>query len=105
MQWLLLMVADLLEVGWAVAMKYADGFTVLVPSVITGIGYILSAVFLALALKSLPLGQAYAMWTGFGILGTTLLGIILFGEEVDAKKILFLAMILGGIIGLRLCEG
>ena len=72
MKWLLLVLAGILEVTWAVAMKYSEGFTRLVPSVITAVGYLASALFLSFALKELPLGTAYAMWTGFGIVGTTI---------------------------------
>lgn len=73
-----MLLAGILEVTWACALKYANGFTVPLPSVITVIGYILSAIFLSMAIKNLPLGTAYAMWTGFGIVGTTILGILLF---------------------------
>ena len=74
MEWIMLLLAGLLEITWAVAMKYSEGFTVLLPSAVTALGYVLSAVFLALALKKLPLGTAYAMWTGMGIVGLKLLG-------------------------------
>ena len=74
MEWIMLLLAGIFEVTWAVAMKYADGFTRLLPSAVTVAGYLASAVFLAMAMKKLPLGTAYAMWTGFGIVGTTLLG-------------------------------
>lgn len=87
---------------WAIAMKYSDGFSVLIPSIITIVGYILSAVFLALALKQLPLGTAYAMWTGFGIIGTSILGIFLFQEKLSLPQIICVLMIVIGIIGLKL---
>ena len=77
MEWIMLLIAAVLEVTWAVFMKMSDGFTRMLPSVITVIGYIASAVFLALAMRKLPLGTAYAMWTGFGIMGTTILGVLL----------------------------
>ncbi len=83
MEWVVLFLAGIFEVTWAVAMKYANGFTVLLPSVITVVGYIASAVFLSLALKHLPLGTAYTMWTGFGIVGTSILGIVLFHEKLS----------------------
>lgn len=102
MQWIVLLAAGILEVTWAVAMKFSEGFTVLLPSIVTGAAYILSAVFLAMALHRLPLGTAYAMWTGFGIIGTTVFGIILFGEALSPMKILFICMIIGGIAGLKL---
>ena len=102
MQWIYLLLAGVLEVAWAVAMKYSDGFTVIMPTVVTIVGYIASAVFLSLALKSLPLGTAYSMWTGFGIVGTTLLGIMLFGERLNVMQIVCVIMIVVGIVGLKL---
>lgn len=102
MQWIMLLLAGIFEVTWACAMKYSDGFTVLLPSVITAAGYIASAVFLALALKHLPLGTAYAMWTGFGILGTSILGIFLFQEKLSFPQIICIILIVAGIAGLKL---
>jgi len=102
MEWLLLLLAGVSEVTWPVAMKYAEGFTKLGPSVVTGIGYIVSAVFLSMALKHLPLGTAYAMWTGFGIIGTTLLGIMLFHETLTFAQACCVLMIVCGIAGLKL---
>lgn len=102
MQWIYLLLAGVLEVAWAVAMKYSNGFTVIVPTVVTIVGYIASAVFLSLALKSLPLGTAYSMWTGFGIVGTTLLGILLFGERLNVMQVVCVIMIVVGIVGLKL---
>ena len=102
MKWILLAVAGILEVTWAVAMKYSDGFTVLVPSIITAVGYIASAIFLSFALKQLPLGTAYVMWTGFGIIGTTILGVLLFQEKLSLPQIICVCMIVFGIVGLRL---
>ncbi len=102
MEWLFLLVAGILEVTWAVFMKMSNGFTKIMPSVITGIGYIASAVFLALALRKLPLGTAYAMWTGFGILGTTILGTMLFRESITLPQTGCIIMIAAGIIGLKL---
>ena len=102
MEWIWLLLAGALEVTWAVAMKAAEGFTKPVPSVITAVGYLASALFLALALKKLPLGTAYAMWTGFGILGTTLLGVWLFHESISLPQCLCVALIAAGIIGLKL---
>jgi len=101
MQWILLLFAGLSEITWAVAMKYADGFTRPIPSLITIVFYIVSAVFLASALKKLPLGTAYAMWTGFGILGTTLLGVLLFKETLSLPQMVCVGMIVGGIVGLK----
>ena len=102
MEWLTLLLASILEVTWAAAMKMAEGFTKLVPSMVTAAGYIASAVFLALALKKLPLGTAYAMWTGFGIIGTTLLGTVLFHESLSLPQSGCVVLIAAGIIGLKL---
>ena len=102
MQWILLALAGVFEVAWAVAMKYSNGFTVLLPSIITVIGYIASAVFLAMALKHLSLGTAYAMWTGFGIIGTSVLGVLLFGEKLSVPQVICIMLIVIGITGLKL---
>ena len=102
MEWIMLLIAAVLEVTWAVSMKMSDGFTRMLPSVITVIGYIASAVFLALAMRKLPLGTAYAMWTGFGIMGTTILGVLLFKETMSLAQAGCVLMIAGGIIGLKL---
>lgn len=102
MKWILLLLAGLFEVTWACAMKYADGFTNLVPSVITVVGYIASAVFLAMAMRQLPLGTAYAMWTGFGIVGTTVLGVLLFHENLTLPQALCVVLIVAGVVGLKL---
>ena len=105
MEWIMLLLAGLLEITWAVAMKYSEGFTVLLPSAVTAVGYVLSAVFLAAALKKLPLGTAYAMWTGMGIVGTTLLGVLLFREKLSLPQVLCVLLIVGGIVGLKLLGG
>jgi len=102
MKWLMLLLAGIFEIIWAVAMKYSSGFTVLVPSIITIITYILSAVFLAFALKYLPLGVAYVMWVAFGIIGTSILGILLFSEKLTALQIISIILIIIGVIGLKL---
>lgn len=102
MEWIALLLAGIFEVTWAVAMKYAEGFTRLIPSIITVAGYIASAVFLAMALKKLPLGTAYAMWTGFGIVGTTLLGVLLFRESLTLAQAGCVMLIAAGIVGLKL---
>lgn len=101
MAWLILFIAGLFETVWAVSLKYSDGFTRLWPTVITIAAMAVSLYLLALALKSLPLGSAYAVWTGVGALGAVIYRIIAFGESKDLLKLLFIAMILGGIIGLR----
>ena len=101
MQWFMLLIAGVFEVTWAYAMKLSDGISRLVPSIITVAGYILSAVFLAAALKKLPLGTAYAMWTGFGIVGTTLLGVFIFHETLSPPQIICVILIVAGIVGLK----
>lgn len=102
MEWLMLLFAAVLEVTWAVAMKMSEGFTKLLPSIVTAVGYLASALFLSLAMKKLPLGTAYAMWTGFGIVGTSVLGVFLFHEGLSAGQILCVVLIVGGIAGLKL---
>lgn len=102
MQWIYLLLASFFEVTWALAMKYSDGFTNLWPTVITVVGYLASAVFLSLALRKLPLGTAYAIWTGIGIMGTSIFGFFLFKEALSLVQIICLVMIAGGIAGLKL---
>lgn len=102
MKWIYLLIAGALEITWAVAMKMSNGFTVLIPSIVTCVGYIASAVFLAIALKQLPLGTAYAMWTGMGILGTTLLGVFLFQEKLSVPQLICVILIVVGIAGLKI---
>ncbi|MBQ2219032.1 MAG: multidrug efflux SMR transporter [Firmicutes bacterium] len=102
MQWIMLLIAGSLEITWAVAMKYSEGFSKLGPSALTAVTYILSAVFLAMALKKLPLGTAYAMWTGMGIIGTTLLGVLLFKEPISFPQVVCILLIAGGIAGLKI---
>ena len=102
MHWIFLLLAALFEVSWAIAMKYSNGFSVLIPSIVTVVGYILSAIFLSLALRQLPLGTAYAMWTGVDILGTTILGVFLFNEKLNIPQIICVLVIVIGIAGLKL---
>ncbi|MBQ7692974.1 MAG: multidrug efflux SMR transporter [Oscillospiraceae bacterium] len=102
MKWVMLVLAGLLKVAWACAMKFSGGFTQPVPSIFTAVGYLASALFLSLALKELPLGTAYAMWTGFGIVGTSLLGIVLFHERLTLPQGICVLLIVGGIAGLKL---
>ena len=102
MAWLILVVAGLMEVGWAVGLKYTEGFTRLWPSVGTVAAMILSLALLGLALKTLPLGTAYAVWTGIGSVGTVLVGIWLLGESADPLRLGCIALILAGIVGLKL---
>ena len=100
MEWLMLIVAGLLEMGWAIGLKYSQGFTKLIPSIFTIVGMIASFYFLSLALKSLPLSTAYAIWTGIGTVGTVTLGIILFKEPVDITRLICIGFIVVGIVGL-----
>ena len=102
MAWLLLAVAGLFEIGWAIGLKYTDGFTRLWPSVWTGLAMVVSVVLLALAVRTLPIGTAYAVWTGIGAAGTAILGIYLFGEPATALRLACIALIVAGIVGLKL---
>lgn len=102
MPWLLLLIAGLLEIVWAIGLKYTEGFTRLWPSVITIAAMIASVAFLGLALKQIPVGTGYAIWTGIGAAGTAILGMILFNEPATAARIACLALIVGGIVGLKL---
>lgn len=101
MAWILLSLAGLFEIGWAIGLKYTQGFTVLVPSVLTLIAMTVSIVLLGLAVRDLPIGTAYAVWTGIGSVGTAILGIILFGDPATALRLACIAMIVAGIIGLK----
>ena len=105
MAWLILFAAGLLEIGWAVGLKYTDGFTRPAPTVATVAAMIASMVLLGVAVRSLPLGTAYAVWTGIGTVGTVLLGIYLFGDSLAPTRLLFIGMIVAGIIGLKMLEG
>ena len=102
MNWLILFVAGLFEIGWAVGLKYTEGFTRLVPSVLTIAAMVVSLGLLGVALKSLPIGTAYAAWVGVGAAGTAIAGMWLFGEPVSAAKLACLAMIVAGVVGLKL---
>ena len=102
MAWVVLFVAGLLEIGWAVGLKYTEGFTRLWPTVGTAAALIASMALLGLALRTLPLGTAYAVWTGIGTVGTAVLGIVLFREPVTAMRLVFIALIVAGILGLKL---
>ena len=102
MHWMYLLVAGLFEISWAVGLKFTHGFTHIIPSILTIIGMIASFYFLALALKHLPLGTAYAIWTGIGTIGTVVFGIILFKEPVTAMRLVCIALIISGITGLKL---
>ncbi len=104
MAWVILFFAGLFEVGWAVGLKYTDGFTRLMPSLATLAAMALSVFLLGLALKSLPLGTGYAVWTGIGTIGTAILGIILFKESADVVRLISIGLIVCGIAGLKLAS-
>ena len=100
--WLALLGAGLLEVGWALGLKYSDGLTRFWPTAATAVAIILSFVLMALALRSLPFGTAYAVWTGIGAVGSILVGMMLFAESADPVRIVCLTLIVAGMIGLKL---
>ncbi len=102
MAWLVLILAGGLEIGWAIGLKYTDGFTRLVPTIATLAAMAVSMTLLGLAVRVLPVGTAYAVWTGIGTVGTVLLGMVLFGESADPMRLGFIAMIVIGIVGLKI---
>jgi len=102
MKWGILLVAGLFEIGWAIGLKYTEGFSRLWPTVWTILSMILSVGLLGISMKTLPVGTAYAVWVGVGAIGTAILGIFLFGEPANAARLLSLALILAGIVGLKL---
>ncbi len=102
MNWFLLFVAGVLEIIWAIGMKHSHGFTRIWPSLITIVCMVASFILLSLAMRSIPLGTAYAVWTGIGAAGTVILGMLFFGEPSSVLRILCLVLILSGIIGLKL---
>jgi quaternary ammonium compound-resistance protein SugE len=102
MPWFLLILAGLFEIGWAVGLRYSDGFSRLVPSALTIAAMAISLGLLGLALRSLPLGTAYAMWTGIGAVGTAIVGMLFLGETVSALRLLSIALIVVGLAGLKL---
>lgn len=104
MNWLILITAGLLEIAWAIGLKYTEGFTRLWPTVGTLIALLASFLLLGLALRTLPVGTAYAVWVGIGAIGTAVLGILLFDEPTDALRLVSLGLILAGIIGLKLAQ-
>lgn len=101
MSWLLLLLAGLFEVAWAIGLKYTDGFSRPLPTLLTLIAMAVSVLLLAMAVKQLPLGTAYAVWTGIGAVGTVLMGILLFNEPATLARVLCLLLIIGGILGLK----
>lgn len=103
MSWFILIIAGLFEVVWAILLKYTDGFSKLWPSVGTVIAMVISVVLLGIAMKDMPVGTAYAVWTGIGAIGTVICGILLLGDPVSASRLFCLVLILCGIIGLKIC--
>lgn len=104
MAWITLFIAGLLEIGWAVGLKYTNGFTRPLPSILTAVALAGSMWLLALAVRSIPLGTAYAVWTGIGAVGTATLGILLFAEPANAARLASIALIVAGILGLKLAS-
>ncbi len=102
MNWIILVVAGLFEIGWAIGLKYTEGFTRLWPTVGTVLAMLISIGLLGIAMKSLPVGTAYAVWVGVGAVGTAILGIVLLGEPANAGRLASLALIVAGIVGLKL---
>jgi len=104
MSWLILFLAGLFETGWAIGLKYSEGFTRVWPSVWTAVSMLISVVLLGLAMKNLPVGTAYAVWVGVGAVGTVILGICLFGDPVNLPRMISMGLIVAGIIGLKLAS-
>ena len=102
MAWFILILAGLFEVGWAVGLKYTEGFTRLWPTIGTVTAMVISMTLLGLAVRNLPLGTAYAVWTGIGTIGTVIFGIVFFAEQADIARLLCVALIVAGIVGLKL---
>ena len=102
MPWVVLVIAGLFEIGWAIGLKYTEGFTRLWPSVATAMAMVVSLCLLGVAMRPLPVGTAYAVWVGVGAVGTVILGIVLFGEPANAARLVSVAFILTGIVGLKL---
>ncbi|WP_454064090.1 quaternary ammonium compound efflux SMR transporter SugE [Candidatus Nitrospira salsa] len=102
MAWMFLLIAGFFEIVWAISLKYTDGFTRLWPSIATVVAMGISMVCISFALRSIPMGTAYAMWTGIGAAGTVIVGMVLFNEPRDAVRLLSIAAILAGIVGLKL---
>ena len=101
MAWVYLVIAGLFEMGWAVGLKYTEGFTRIAPSILTVIAMVISVVLLGLALRDLPVGTGYAVWTGIGTVGTAILGMYLFGDPATAGRLASIALIVAGIVGLK----
>lgn len=105
MAWILLTLAGLFEIGWAIGLKYTEGFTRPLPTILTASAMLVSVILLGLAIRILPVGTAYAVWTGIGTVGTVALGIVLFAEPASALRIGCIAMIIAGIVGLKFSAG
>ncbi|MGZ3703684.1 MAG: quaternary ammonium compound efflux SMR transporter SugE, partial [Bdellovibrionota bacterium] len=101
MSWFLLVLAGLLEAGWAIGLKFTEGFTRLVPSVLTGAAIVVSLLILAKVAQTLPIGTAYAVWVGIGAAGAAILGIVLFGESANPLRLFFLGLLVVAIVGLK----
>jgi quaternary ammonium compound-resistance protein SugE len=102
MAWIVLFVAGLFEIGWAIGLKYTEGFSRLWPSVATAAAMVVSVVLLGWSMRTLPVGTAYAVWTGIGAVGTVLLGVVLFSEPATFARLACVALIVAGIVGLKL---
>lgn len=105
MAWVLLVVAGLLEVGWAIGLKYTEGFTRLVPSVLTGAGIVASMVLLSYAARTLPIGTAYGVWVGIGAAGAAVMGMVVLGEPVTAARVFFISLLVVAVVGLKATSG
>lgn len=105
MAWILLVLAGLLEVGWAIGLKYTNGFTRLVPTILTLVSMVASMGMLGLAARTLPIGTAYGVWVGIGAVGAAILGIVLFNEPVNAARIFFVVLMIVAIVGLKVTSG
>ena len=105
MAWVYLLIAAAFEIGWAVGLKYSDGFTKLWPSIFTVIAMVVSLSFLAFAVRTIPVGTGYAVWTGIGAVGTAVLGILLFEEPLTVWRVGCLLLIVGGVVGLKFTAG
>ncbi len=104
MAWTILFIAGLFEIGWAIGLKYTEGFTRLWPTVWTAVAMLISLWLLGIAMKSLPVGTAYSVWVGVGAVGTVVLGIVLFGEPTNVLRLASVALIIAGIVGLKLAS-
>lgn len=102
MNWFILFIAGLFEIGWAIGLKYTEGFTRLWPSIATAASMVVSVVLLGIAMKTLPVGTAYAVWVGIGAVGTAILGMVLLGDAANTGRIVSLGLIVAGVIGLKL---